>query len=148
MSDWLALQYVIYFTFLPIVSGLPAELAAWGKNPKASEIKPVSRKTDVGSNGWALAPGRSPDRNRILMGNPHLAGGLDQPAAGLDVYQWVGANLVIGDPKHPCSRIAATTLNHRGFPGMTKGQSSMSRSVASSTVNQADPKYRAVASAA
>jgi acyl-homoserine-lactone acylase len=111
-------QYTIHFTFLPETSGLPDELAAWEKNPNAAAIKPVPPKTRVGSNGWALAPSRTADGNAILMGNPHLPWGVNQPAPGLGVYQWVEANLVIGDPKHPWLNASGVTFPGAPFLGI------------------------------
>jgi hypothetical protein len=46
------------------------------------------------------------------MGNPHLPWGVNQPLLGLDVYQWMEANLVIGDPNHPFLNASGVT-----FPG-------------------------------
>jgi acyl-homoserine-lactone acylase len=98
-------QYTVHFTFLPDTSGLPDELAAWQKNPNAKSIKPAPPATRIGSNAWALAPSRTTDGNAILMGNPHLPWGVNQPVPGLDVYQWVEANLVIA---HDEAKISAS----------------------------------------
>jgi acyl-homoserine-lactone acylase len=118
-QDALAIaQYTIHFTFLPETSGLPDELAAWEKNPNAPAVKAAPPKTEVGSNGWALAPSRSADGNAILMGNPHLPWGVNQPAPGLDVYQWVEANLVIGDPKHPWLNASGVSFPGAPFIGI------------------------------
>jgi acyl-homoserine-lactone acylase len=112
-------QYTIHFTFLPETSGLPAEQAAWEQNPDASAIRTLPPKSRVGSNGWALAPSRTADGNAILMGNPHLPWGVNQPAPGLDVYQWMEANLVIGDPKQPW--LNASGVNFPGAPFLAIG---------------------------
>lgn len=111
-------QYTVHFTFLPETSGLPAELAAWQKNPNAKDIKPAPTRIRIGSNGWALAPSRTVDGNTILMGNPHLPWGVNQPVPGLDVYQWVEANLVIGDPKQPWLNASGVTFPGAPFIGI------------------------------
>jgi acyl-homoserine-lactone acylase len=48
----------------------------------------------------------------MLIGNPHLPWGNNQPIQGLGLYQWFEANLVVGHPRHP-------KLNAEGvsFPG-------------------------------
>ncbi|MBV8815018.1 MAG: penicillin acylase family protein [Verrucomicrobia bacterium] len=111
-------QYTVHFTFLPETSGLPDELAAWQKNPNAKSIKPAPPATRIGSNAWALAPSRTTDGNAILMGNPHLPWGVNQPVPGLDVYQWVEANLVIGDPKQPWLNASGVTFPGSPFIGI------------------------------
>jgi acyl-homoserine-lactone acylase len=112
-EDVLALvQHTIHFTFLPETSGVPDLIAAWIKNPTVAARGPGRSKTAVGSNGWALGPSRTTNGNAILMGNPHLPWGVNQPLLGLDVYQWMEANLVIGDPNHPFLNASGVT-----FPG-------------------------------
>ena len=46
------------------------------------------------------------------MGNPHLPWGVNQPIPNLDIYQWMEAELVVGDASRP-------SLNATGvaFPG-------------------------------
>jgi acyl-homoserine-lactone acylase len=112
-EDALAIaQYTIQFTFLLNNSGLPDQLAQWQADPNAASVALTRPRVQAGSNGWALAPSRSADGHAILMGNPHLPWGVNQPAPGLDALQWMEAQLVIGDPNHP-------SLNASGvaFPG-------------------------------
>jgi acyl-homoserine-lactone acylase len=112
-EDALAIaQYSIHFTFLPNTSGLPEQLAQWQADPNTATVASIRPRVEVGSNGWALAPSRSSDGHAILMGNPHLPWGVNQPAPGLDVSQWVEAQLVIGDPNHPWLNASGVT-----FPG-------------------------------
>jgi acyl-homoserine-lactone acylase len=105
-------QYTLQFTFLPETSGLPDEQAAWEQNANAMTAVPRFPNGRVGSNGWALAPSRTTDGNAILMGNPHLPWGVNQPAPGLAVYQFMEANLVVGDPQQPWLNASGVT-----FPG-------------------------------
>lgn len=107
-------QYTVHFNFMPIASGIAAELAAWQANPNARLIKAPAQTMAVGSNGWALGRSRSANGHPILMGNPHLPWGVNQPAPGLEVFQWMEANLVIGDPKHP--RLNASGVTFPGLP--------------------------------
>jgi acyl-homoserine-lactone acylase len=114
-QDILSLElYTMQFTFLPEVSGLPAEEQAWQQTTtaNASTRSTPHPKSLVGSNGWALAPSRTADGNAILMGNPHLPWGVNQPAPGSDVYQLMEANLVVGDAKQPWLNASGVT-----FPG-------------------------------
>jgi acyl-homoserine-lactone acylase len=112
-EDALAIgQYTIHFTFLPDTSRLPDQLAQWQADPNAASATSIRPRVQAGSNGWALAPSRSSDGHAILMGNPHLPWGVNQPAPGLDVFQWVEAQLVIGDPNHPWLNASGVT-----FPG-------------------------------
>ena len=112
-EDVLAIvQDTIHFTFLPETSNVPDLIAEWSAGQIAAASQPVHPKTKLGSNGWALAPARTTTGNAILMGNPHLPWGVNQPVPGLDVYQWMEANLVIGDPDHPVLNASGVT-----FPG-------------------------------
>lgn len=101
-------QLTVTFTFQSEQSGVPQLLAAW-QSGSASAAKAGAK---AGSNGWALSPRLSVDGNAILVGNPHLPWGNNQPISGLGLYQWFEANLVVGNPEHP-------QLNAEGvsFPG-------------------------------
>jgi len=114
-------QNTITFTFESQQSNVPNLLAAWQAGqiaaigPGATLASSSLRFTQAahnGSNGWALGPARSKDGNAILVGNPHLPWGNNQPIPGLGLYQWFEANLVVGDPSNP-------ELNAQGvtFPG-------------------------------
>lgn len=103
----------IHWTFTVEQDNVPSTIAAWlaGGLQAVKAMKPV--RHDVGSNGWAIAPSKSADGNAILMGNPHLPWGVNQPIdddqanQNFGIYQWVEANLVIGNPVSP-------TLNAQG----------------------------------
>ena len=119
-EDVLAIvQDTIHFMFLPETSNVPDLIAEWSQDPSATAVLPVHSKTKLGSNGWALAPSRTTNGNAILMGNPHLPWGVNQPVPGLDVYQWMEANLVIGDPDHPLLNASGVTLP--GAPAIAIG---------------------------
>jgi acyl-homoserine-lactone acylase len=112
-EDVLAIvQDTIHFTFLPETSNVPDLIAEWNQNQIAAVVRPVHSRAKLGSNGWSLAPARTINGNAILMGNPHLPWGVNQPLPGLDVYQWMEANLVVGDPHQPLLNAAGVT-----FPG-------------------------------
>jgi acyl-homoserine-lactone acylase len=105
-------QDTIHFTFLTENSNVPDLIAGWSQSQSTAAVRPVRSKSKLGSNGWALGPARTTNGNPILMGNPHLPWGVSQPVPGLDVYQWMEANLVIGDPGHPLLNATGVT-----FPG-------------------------------
>jgi acyl-homoserine-lactone acylase len=72
----------------------------WSAAKPADRVEEVREKVRKASNGWALAPAKSADGNAILMGNPQLGWG-NTPLPGLGIYQWMEANLVVGNPLNP-----------------------------------------------
>jgi acyl-homoserine-lactone acylase len=114
-------QLTITFTFQSAQSGVPQLLSAWQSGriaaptagaPATALAGQFEQGARNGSNGWALAPRLSANGNAMLIGNPHLPWGNNQPIQGLGLYQWFEANLVVGHPRHP-------KLNAEGvsFPG-------------------------------
>jgi acyl-homoserine-lactone acylase len=114
----------IHWTFLVEQDGVPGRISAWqaGGMQAVRKLKPV-RRTE-GSNGWAIAPAKSADNHAILMGNPHLPWGVNQPLDNSDagqnfgVYQWVEANLVVGDPGNPTLNADGVTFVGGPFIGI------------------------------
>ena len=114
----------INWTFLPEQDDVPATIAAWqaGGIPAVKKLKRV-RKPE-GSNGWGIGPAKSADGNAILMGNPHLPWGNNQPISDSDadqnfgVYQWIEANLVIGNPNSPTLNASGVTFIGGPFIGV------------------------------
>jgi acyl-homoserine-lactone acylase len=103
-------QLTITFTFQSSQSGVEKLLAAWqsGQIAAASTAGATvvlegqfAQAAQNGSNGWAIAPRLSADGHAVLIGNPHLPWGNNQPIQGLGLYQWFEANLVVGNPWRP-----------------------------------------------
>ena len=100
-ADTLALfQYTIHFNFMTYQSNVAKLVANWSGAKPAAPADAVHDKVRKASNGWALAPAKSADGNAILVGNPQLGWG-NTPLPGLGIYQWMEANLVVGNPRHP-----------------------------------------------
>ncbi len=114
----------IWYTFLPEQDGDPSLIAAWqaGGLNRARKLRSIHRPE--GSNGWALTPAKSSDGNAILMGNPHLPWGNNQPVSDSDanqnfgVYQWIEANLVVGNPQSPTLNASGVTFIGGPFIGI------------------------------
>jgi acyl-homoserine-lactone acylase len=111
-TDVLALlQFTIHFNFMLYQSNVPQLLAGW-QHRQLNAGAAVQIKVHKASNGWALAPAKSASGNTILVGNPQLGWGVNQPVPGLGVYQWMEAHLVVGDPDHPLVNASGVA-----FPG-------------------------------
>jgi acyl-homoserine-lactone acylase len=117
-SDALAIfQFTIHFNFMPYQSNVPQLLAEW-QNGTLGDVEVLRSKVRKASNGWALAPSKSENGNPILMGNPHLAWGVNQPIPGFGVYQWFEAQLVVGDPQKPFVNASGVSLVGAPFIGI------------------------------
>jgi acyl-homoserine-lactone acylase len=118
-ADSLALfQYTIHFNFMTYQSNVAKLIANWSGKKTAGPAEELRDKVRKASNGWALAPKKSTNGNAILVGNPQLGWG-NTPLPGLGIYQWMEANLVIGNPSHP--KVNATGASFIGSPFMGVG---------------------------
>ncbi len=112
-------QNTVHFTFMPTFNNIAALTAAWQTGGLSAANAVAGTATPEGSNAWALAPSKSATGNAILMGNPHLPWGNNQPLPNLGLYQWMEANLVIGDPANP--KLNATGVVFMGSPALGIG---------------------------
>ena len=112
-------QNTIHFTFMPTFNNIAALTAAWQTGGITAANTLAGTATPEGSNAWALAPSKSTTGNALLMGNPHLPWGNNQPIPNLGLFQWMEANLVIGDPAHP--KLNATGVMFLGAPFINIG---------------------------
>jgi acyl-homoserine-lactone acylase len=116
--DTLALfQFTIHFNFMPYQSNVPQLLAEWQSGALSSREQ-VQAKVRQASNGWALAPAKSVSAHALLMGNPHLAWGVNQPIPGLGIYQWFEAHIVVGDPANPLVNASGVSFTGAPFIGI------------------------------
>jgi acyl-homoserine-lactone acylase len=126
------IQYTVHFHFMPGQDNLPALISAWknggisAANAVACSFTPgcsigiaIARNDTLGgSNGWAIAPNKSASGNAILMGNPHEPWGNNSPVPGLGIFQFMEANLVIGDPEKPRLNASGVVLMGAPFLGI------------------------------
>ena len=114
----------IWYTFLTETDNVPSQISAWqaGGMAAAAKLPRLSNKT--GSNGWAIGPQKTVNNDTILMGNPHLPWGVNQPISddlggqNFGVYQWVEANLVVGNPAAPTLNASGVTFVGGPFIGI------------------------------
>src|SRR6516162_6842894 len=118
-TDTLALfQYTIHFNFMTYQSNVAKLIAGWNAAKPAGQAEDVRDKLRKASNGWALAPAKSTSGNAILIGNTQL-GWANTPLPGLGIYEWMEANLVIGNTDHP--ELNASGVTFIGSPFMGAG---------------------------
>jgi acyl-homoserine-lactone acylase len=118
-ADILALfQYTVHFNFMTYQSNVAKLMSNWSAKKPVVQAEDVRDKMRKASNGWALAPAKSASGNALLIGNPQLGWG-NTSLPGLGIYQWMEANLVVGNPSHP--RINASGVTFIGAPFMAIG---------------------------
>jgi acyl-homoserine-lactone acylase len=101
-TDVLAMeQRTVQFTFMVQQDNVPALIAAWQQGGVTAANALAGSLSPAGSNGWAIAPQKTASGHAMLMANPHLPWGNNQPVPGLGVFQWMEANLVVGAPSNP-----------------------------------------------
>src|SRR5258708_1004127 len=111
-------QYTAHFTFSTYQSNVAKLMSNWSAEEPSVAVEDVRDKVRKASNGWALAPAKSADGNALLIGNPQLGWG-NTALPGLGIYQWMEANLVVGNPSHP--RINASGVTFIGAPFVAIG---------------------------
>src|SRR5258707_2333206 len=111
-------QYTVHFNLMTFQSKVAKLMSNWSAEKAVTQGEDVRDKVQKASNGWALAPAKSSDGNAILIGNPQLGWG-NTSLPGLGIYQWMEANLVVGNPSHP--RINASGVTFIGAPFMAIG---------------------------
>jgi acyl-homoserine-lactone acylase len=90
-------QHLVHYGFMTAESNVSGLVGAWLQGSAilgAQNTVGILGKAGNGSNGWALAPGRTKSGNAILMGNPHLPWGINQPLPGAGAEQWFEAHLI------------------------------------------------------
>jgi acyl-homoserine-lactone acylase len=111
-------QNTIHFTFMLEQWDLQDAVTAWQQGLPPPPVSAGARAATNGSNGWALAPRKSANGRAILMGNPHLPWGVNQPVPNLDIYQWFEAQLVVGDPDNPTLNASGVAFTGAPFIGI------------------------------
>jgi len=90
-------QHLVHYGFMTAQSNVAGLVEAWlqgSATPAVQNAGGVLGKAGIGSNGWALGPGRTKSGNAILMGNPHLPWGINQPLPGAGAEQLFEAHLI------------------------------------------------------
>lgn len=86
---------LIDYQFMTGQSNVPELIGAWLSGTATVGSNAVAlASAGHGSAGWALGRGRSSSGNAILMGNPHLPWGINQPQPGAGALQLFEAQLV------------------------------------------------------